>query len=124
MDARALLAAVCAWAVPGLGHVVLGRYAKALYFGLLVTGTFGLGVWLGEGGSVSAARFPFHVYGQYGAGLPALVASWIGEAPLGHTVDRLELGLVMTTVAGILNIIVVVDAYESARRDALEGKVA
>ncbi len=121
MDARALLAALCSWALPGLGHVILGRWSKALYFGLLIIGTFALGVWLGDGGSVSAARFPFHIYGQYGAALPALLASWIGEAPVGHTVDRMELGLIMTTVAGILNIIVVVDAYETARG---EGKAA
>lgn len=117
MDSRALLAALCAWAVPGLGHVVLGRRAKAIYFGVLVMGLFALGVWVGGGGSVSAARFPYHIYGQYGAGLPALLASWIGAAPLGETVDRLELGLLMTTVAGILNVIVVVDAYETARRE-------
>lgn len=117
MDTRALLAALCAWAVPGLGHVILGRYAKALYFGVLVLGLYALGVWVGGGGSVSAARFPFHIYGQYGAGLPTLVAGWIGAAPLGETIDRLELGLLMTTVAGILNIIVIVDAYETARRE-------
>ena len=117
MDARALLAALCAWAVPGLGHVLLGRWSKAFYFFFLVSGLFALGVWLGDGGSVSAARFPYHIYGQYGAGLPALVASWIGMAPLHATIDRLELGVLMTTVAGILNVIVVVDAYEIARRD-------
>jgi hypothetical protein len=118
MDMRALMTAFCAWAVPGLGHVVLGRWSKAVYFFLLITSLFALGVWLGGGGSVSAARFPFHIYGQYGAGLPAFVASWIGAGPLHATIDRLELGVLMTTVAGILNIIVVVDAYEIARLDS------
>jgi hypothetical protein len=41
--------------------------------------------------------------------------------PQGRTIDRLELGVVFATVAGILNVIALVDAYELARarrRDA------
>ena len=40
-----------------------------------------------------------------------------GVVPTGRTIDTLELGVVFTTVAGIMNVIVVVDAYETARRD-------
>ena len=121
MFARALYQTLLAWLLPGLGHVVQGRFAKAAYFAALVLGTYVLGVWLSEGAAVSSARFPFHAYGQYGAGLPAFVASWFGEGPTGHTIDRLELGLVFTTVAGILNVIVMVDVYEYTRRKALEA---
>lgn len=115
MTARALYQTLLAWLLPGLGHLVQGRYAKAAYFGALVLGMYGLGVWLGEGASVSAARFPYHVYGQYGAGLPAFVASLLGAEPTGRTIDRLELGLVFTTVAGIMNVIVMIDVYEWRR---------
>ena len=111
--------------LPGLGHLAQRRYAKAAYFGGLVLGTFALGVWLGQGASVSSSRFPWHVYGQYGAALPAFLASLLGDLPTGRTIDRLELGLVFTTVAGIMNMIVVVDAYESTRRAGLaRGKSA
>lgn len=116
MDGRALYHALLAWVMPGLGHVVQGRWAKAAYLGGIVLTLFVLGVWLGDGGSVSAARYPYHVYGQYGAALPAFLASLLGEQPLGHVVDRLELGVVFTTVAGIMNIVVVIDAYEWTRR--------
>ncbi len=117
MIARALVAAVCAWLVPGLGHVILGRGAKALYLGGLVLVVFGLGVLLGEGASVSQERFPLHWYGQIGAGLPAILAdALLGNRPTGHTIDRLELGVVFSTVAGIMNLVVMVDAYETVRR--------
>ncbi len=116
MFARALYQTLLAWLVPGLGHVLQRRYAMAAYFGGLVLGIYVLGVWLGEGASVSAHRYPYHLYGQYGAGLPAYLASLLGERPVGETVDRLELGVVFTTVAGILNVIVMVDAYEWTRR--------
>lgn len=117
---RALVAAAAAWACPGLGHVVVGRPAKALYFGGLVLGVFGLGLLLGEGAAVSTERFPLHWYGQMFAGVPALLAdALLGARPTGHTIDRLELGVVFTTVAGILNTVVMVDVYEYTRRRAL-----
>lgn len=115
MAVRSLSSALLAWVLPGLGHAVQRRYAKAAYFGLLILGMYGLGLWLGQGASVSADRYAYHVYGQYGAGLPAFLASLLGQAPTGETIDRLELGVVFTTVAGIMNIVVMVDAYEWRR---------
>lgn len=117
MFARALYQTLLAWLVPGLGHVLQRRVAKGVYLGALVLGVFGTGLWLGEGASVSASRFPYHVWGQYGMGLPAFLAGLMGAGPTGHTIDRLELGVVFTTVAGILNVVVMVDAYEWSRRD-------
>jgi len=117
MRPPAPIVALAAWAVPGLGHLLLGRAAKAAYFGVLILGIFVLGVWLGEGASVSAARFPIHIYGQGGAGVVAWLADrFFGSAPQNHTIDRLELGVVLTTVAGIMNVIAIVDAYEIARQ--------
>jgi len=112
-----LIVALAAWAVPGLGHLVLGRAAKAAYFGLLILGVFVLGLWLSHGAAVSAARFNWHIYGQRGAGIIAWFADrFLGSVPQGRTIDRLELGVVFTTVAGIMNVIAIVDAYEMARR--------
>jgi hypothetical protein len=108
---------IVAWACPGLGHLLLGRRDKAIWYASLILGSFVLGLWLGEWAAVSSARFPYHFYGQLGAGLPAVLADrLLGVIPQGHTIDRLELGVVFTTVAGILNVIPMVDAYEIARR--------
>lgn len=124
MYARALYQTLLAWILPGLGHLVQGRVTKAAYFGALVLGTFVLGVWLGDGASVSGSRFPFHLYGQYGAGLPTFVASLLGAEPAGRTIDRLELGVVFTTVAGIMNLVVMVDVYEWARTGSSQSQGA
>lgn len=115
MIGPALLHAALAWLVPGLGHVVQKRYAKAAYFGGIVLLIYVLGVWLGEGASVSSVRSPYHLLGQYWALLPAWIAARLGESPVSGTIDRLELGVVYTTVAGIMNIVVIVDAYEWTR---------
>ena len=92
--------------------------AKAAYFGALVLLLFGVGMLVSEGAAVSRVRAPVHLYGQYLAAIPAYLAETLaGVEPLGRTIDRLELGVVMTTVAGIMNLIVAVDAYETARAD-------
>jgi hypothetical protein len=110
------LIAIAAWLVPGLGHWLLGRTAKALYLGGLILGAFAVGLVLGHGHSVASAKFPYYWIGQMGAAGPALLANLLlGSAPQGRTIDRLELGLVFTTVAGIMNVVAVVDAYTVAR---------
>jgi hypothetical protein len=114
--------AVAAWAVPGLGHLLAGRRAKALYMGGVILGAFALGLALGQGHSVASQKFPYHWYGQVCAGLPALLAdALLGAAPQRETILRLELGVVFTTVAGILNVVALVDAYTIARRRTERG---
>lgn len=41
---RAWIAVALAWAVPGLGHVFLGRVRRGLFFGVIIWGAFGLGL--------------------------------------------------------------------------------
>ncbi len=41
---RLALAVAAAWAVPGLGHVLLGRTGRGLIFAGLIWGAFGLGL--------------------------------------------------------------------------------
>lgn len=122
MSPRRLYEVLLAWVLPGLGHLAQGRRPKAIYFAVLLLLMYGLGLVLGEGASVSAERYPFHVYGQYLAGLPALIGILIGSAPAGESILRLELGVVFTTVAGLLNLVVMIDVYEFGRRPREAGK--
>jgi hypothetical protein len=122
MSLPAPVVALAGWAVPGLGHWLLGRRGKAVYLGGLVLGAFGAGLLLGEGFSVASAKFPYHWWGQLGAAGPALLADrLLGLRAQAHTIDRLELGVVFTTVAGIMNVVAVVDAYTIARRRDGQG---
>lgn len=41
---RTLLAVAAGWALPGLGHVLVGRTRRGLLFGALLLGSYGLGL--------------------------------------------------------------------------------
>lgn len=75
------IAALCAWLVPGAGHVYQGRIVKGLLFAVCVLGTYGAGFAIGEGKVVYAAWEPekdhrrWQFICQLGVGLPALPAA-------------------------------------------------
>lgn len=99
--------------LPGLGHVLYGRKDKALYFGGLVLAAFVVGLWLGDWRVVSSQRFPLYLLAQCWLGLPVLAALSLTSA-LRITTDipYLDAGLLYTCVAGLLNLVVLVDLYE------------
>lgn len=124
------LAALFAWLIPGGGHFYLRRRAKAaLGCGALVL-TFLVGVLLTRGTSPQRDRDLYFWSGEILLGIPAAAATVINfgrrvktDMPLG------ELGLLFTTVAGLLNVLFILDAYATAERDidapaAVEGENA
>ena len=134
-------AALWAWAIPGAGHIYQKRYAKGLLFMICILSTYFFGLAIGEGKVVYASWKKNDRRWQYacqaGAGLVAMPAllqsrekplpfmkSWMlppGEVVLddldvlaswhGRLGFYFELGTLYTMVAGILNILVVFDAY-------------
>lgn len=106
-------AVLLAWMVPGLGHWYLGRRGKAVTFFVGITGLFVAGWALGQWRVVNHEEaLPF--IGQVLCGTPALVATWVRQrlegsanpVPVGF-----ESGFVYTLVAGLLNLLVMLDAY-------------
>ena len=71
-----VIAALLAWALPGLGHVYQGRTGKGLLFFVCVLGTFFYGLYLGGGKVVYAAvpweqQYRWQYWCQLGVGLPS-----------------------------------------------------
>jgi hypothetical protein len=134
-----LFAALLGWLIPGLGHLYQGRTAKGVLFMVCILSTFFFGLAISEGKAVYAWwspddwRLPYLC--QLGVGLPAtpaLVQSYLvkqGHQPvLGGIMappsdpreldswykelnHYLELGIVYTMIAGLLNILAVYDAW-------------
>ncbi len=106
------------WLVPGAGHVLLGRKGRgAVFFFCLVT-MFGLGVAMDSRLSVyMGLEDPLALVisaGQVAAGLPYVLARGLGYAGGDVRSPSFEYGVTLSAVAGLLNVLVILDAYDTA----------
>ena len=112
------LICVAAWAVPGAGHLWLGRTQKGLVFLMTLPLMFVCGLWL-EG-----RLFPFELtqplvalaaFADVGVGVPYLVAKAMGAGAGRVIAQTFEYGNAFLIVAGLLNMLVVLDAFDVAQ---------
>ena len=114
---RVLVSCVLAWAIPGLGHIASGRVGRGIVFALIVLSLFFGGILLhgkvyrpepGEPLTYLAA------VGAAGVGLPYVVAQKAGWNLGDIRSESYEYGNTFTLVAGLLNLLIVLDAYDVA----------
>ena len=116
--AKGSLAAIAGWAVPGLGHLILGRWSKAIAYFLTV------GALAYTGLAMRGNVFPMHaadVFGRLGffadasAGVFPYLSRFIETA--GPDVSRAagDDGTRLIAAAGILNLLTVIEAFEIGR---------
>ena len=111
-------AAVLAWVVPGAGHFVLGRRQKGFLFLVLIVSTFVAGWIISDYANVYFERGRYHVLAQIGVGLPAFLIG-LGRGapePKATVMHVFEIGTLYTMVAGLLNVLVVMDAVMTSLR--------
>lgn len=115
---NAYLICALAWAVPGGGHLRLGRRQKGLTFLVALPLMFACGVWL-EG-----RLFPFELrqplvalaaFADIGIGIPYFIAKAIGAGGGRVVAATYEYGNAFLIVAGLLNMLVVLDAFDIAQ---------
>ena len=114
---RLVLLCLAAWAIPGAGHLWLGRRAKGLMFLAAVPLMFAIGL------AIQGRLFPFDfsdplvglaAIANLGNGVPYLVASMLDLGSGQVRAVTYEYGNAYLIVAGLLNMLVVVDAYDVA----------
>jgi len=112
------LAAMLAWCVPGLGHLYQRRIGKGVLFMVCLWGTFFVGLVLGHGRNVYLKPGDYTILCQMGVGLaalPPLLQGTPSNVELNGLISALgrrwNIGLLYTMVAGLLNILVIFDAY-------------
>lgn len=116
---RPLAAGLLAWVWPGLGHLFLGRRGKGLVFMGAILALFVLGV-------AMSSRLELHLgfedplavlfsFAQMGTGAPYVLARMMGYDAGLVTSPSYEYGNTFTAVAGLLNILVLLDAVDTAR---------
>lgn len=101
-----------AWLIPGGGHFAQGRVARGVVAFVLLAGLFALGTALADGVNLDRTRHFYYWGGQVLIG-PLAIAT---ELVVGHsTMDEPpaygEAGVVIASIAGMLNILVMLDVY-------------
>jgi len=112
-----VLLCLAAWAVPGAAHLWLGRRGKGLVFLVALSAMFTIGL------AAHGRLFPFDfseplvglaALADLGMGVPYFIASAFAHTGGEVTAVTYEYGNAFIIVAGLLNLLVVIDAYDVA----------
>ena len=112
-----VLLCLAAWAIPGAGHLWLGRRAKGLIFLVAIPAMYIIGL------ALHGRIFPFDLsdvlvclgaLANLGMGLTYILASTLGFGAGDVRAVTYEYGITFLIVAGLLNVLVVIDAYDVA----------
>jgi len=117
--ANPALCAGLSWLVPGLGHARAGQRDKGVLMGLAVVIVFAMGLLFSHGHAVDRATYSVWWIGQNLFGGGSLFAALVtGPLRMEAAPPNLDLGVVLCTVAGLMNLVVMVDAFTVAERSA------
>ena len=116
---RAVIAAALAWVFPGLGHLYLGKRQRALAYAAIVCLTFALGLQFeGRLYSVEAGQ-PLTIlatFAIHGAGILPIAARALLDNPGGAILSvTFEYGCAFLLTAGLMNLLLMLDAWDIAR---------
>jgi hypothetical protein len=112
-----VLLCLASWAVPGAGHLWLGRRTKGLIFLVALPLMFAIGL------ATHGRLFPFDLsdllvcleaVADLAIGVPYVIAAALGYGQGDVRAVTYEYGNAFLVVAGLLNLLVVIDAYDIA----------
>jgi uncharacterized protein DUF6677 len=112
-----VLLCLAAWAIPGLGHLWQGRRTKGLIFLIALPLMFAIGL------AIQGRLFPFDLsdplvglaaIADLGIGLPYFIANALGAGAGEVRAVTYEYGNAFVMTAGLLNLLVIIDAYDIA----------
>lgn len=107
--------------IPGLGHLLLGRWVRGslLLVSILLMFVLGLamhGALSGPPGSGELISFKtLNAFANVGTGLPYFIALSTGRGAGIPTAQTADYGWLFLVVAGLLNYLIVFDAFDIAR---------
>ena len=113
----AIVVLVVGWLIPGAGHLMLGKWVRALLLAAAILTMFAVGIALGGKLYSPNTGEPLDILGflgDLGAGLPYLVGRLIGSGQAPVLTAVADYGTKFAVVSGLLNIVAAVDAHSIA----------
>ena len=112
-----MLVLIAGWLIPGAGHLILGKWVRALLLAAAILTMFIIGVALGGKLYSPNTGEPLDILGflgDLGAGLPFIIGrlSGMGQAPVLTAVA--DYGTKFISIVGLLNVVAAVDAHSIA----------
>jgi hypothetical protein len=112
------LICLAAWAIPGAGHLLLGRVQKGLTFLIALSAMFLFGLWL-EGRlfpvEITQPLVALAALADMGIGIPFFIARAAGTGAGRVVALTYEYGNAFLIVAGLMNLLVMLDAFDVAQ---------
>lgn len=111
------VACILAWLMPGGGHLYLRKWRRAVIFFVIVILLFVLGLWMnGRLFSLESGFFGFlRFFANAAVGLPYLVGKILGWGVGDIRSFGYEYGNTFLYTAGLINMLVILDAYDIAK---------
>ena len=117
---RTTVLALCSvgWLVPGLGHILLGKWIRGLIFCACVLLMFVLG--LSMSGKLYNLAFEeplqiFAFFANIGVGIPYFITERLGLGTGVMSTRTFDYGTTYLWVSGLLNYLIVLDAFDIAQ---------
>lgn len=116
-SANPLLICLASWLIPGAGHLWFGRRFKGLVFLIVLPVMFAIGL------ALEGRIFPFETgeplvllaaAADLSIGLPYFIARALGHGLGSIVAVTYEYGNAFLIVAGLLNLLVIIDVYDIA----------
>lgn len=105
-------AVLASWFLPGLGQWLQGRRLRGVLVFVMLVGLFAVGTWLADGSNLDRERHFYYWAGQFLLGLPAIATEFANGHPLiSGPILYADAGVVLASVAGLLNVMSLMDAY-------------
>jgi TM2 domain-containing membrane protein YozV len=108
--------------LPGLGQFLQGRRGRGILIAVLLVSLFTVGCCMGDGANLDRERHFYYWAGQFMLGLPAVVTEFaFGHPRLSFEIIYADGGVVLGCVAGMLNVLVMLDAFHYAEHGPEAG---
>ena len=111
------LTLLAGWLVPGAGHLLLGKWIRALLLMIAIIGMFAVGIALQGKVYTPNTGEPLDMLGfagDMGSGLLYVLARMVGWGQAPVLIAVADYGTKFIVVAGLLNIVAAVDAHSLA----------